>query len=73
MKTIKKIQTAQIDPVSGAVVDSMTGVSDKTTNAPSIRAVDEAKQNTILSGTTTPSDTLGEDGDVYIQYEDETE
>jgi D-arabinose 5-phosphate isomerase GutQ len=27
------------------------------------------KQNTILSGTSDPDSSLGEDGDIYIQYE----
>lgn len=38
---IKKIGTAQIPKIEGAVVDSFDSGSDETTNAPSIRAVKE--------------------------------
>lgn len=31
--------------------------------------IDNKKQNKVLSGTNNPSDSLGEDGDVYLQYE----
>ena len=40
MKYIKKISTAEIPPINGAVVDTFD-VTNKTTNAPSIRAIEE--------------------------------
>lgn len=47
MKTIKKI--SEVTPLNGEVVDSLSGSS--TTNAPSIRAVNEGLSSIIESGT----------------------
>ncbi len=31
--------------------------------------IDNKKQSKVLSGTSEPLDSLGEDGDIYLQYE----
>lgn len=50
MKQIKKVAVSKIDPADGAVVDSFSASVDKTTNAPSIRAVEELLENYTPSG-----------------------
>jgi len=50
MKYIKKVAVSQIKPADGSVVDSFTANVDKTTNAPSIRAVEELLENYTPSG-----------------------
>ena len=50
MKQIKKVAVSKIQPADGAVVDSFSASVDKTTNAPSIRAVEELLENYTPSG-----------------------
>lgn len=45
MKKIKKVAVSNIPAINGAVVDSFNAGVDKTTNAPSIRAVEEILEN----------------------------
>ena len=48
MKTIKKVAVTPIPEINGSVVDTFN-VEDKTTNAPSIRAVEEDLIKTITN------------------------
>lgn len=50
MKQIKKVAVSKIQPADGAVVDSFSASVDKTTNAPSIRAIEELLENYTPSG-----------------------
>ena len=70
MKTIKKVSITKLPVISGSIVDSFNAEVDKTTNAPSINAVEQKFGDipNILSGIDIPSDTIGKNGDKYIQY-----
>lgn len=39
MLTIKKVAISELEPTTGSIVDSFTGVTDEHTNAPSINAI----------------------------------
>lgn len=79
---IKKVQVVALDVNDGKIIDSFNTQDNHQTNAPSLNAVEnyvsnvqsgleddiETKQNLVLSGTSTPSSSLGEDGDIYLQY-----
>lgn len=72
MIAIKKIEVTPLDYNEGKIIDSFNTTDDKTKNAPSLRVVKEyVDENAIkvLSGTTEPTSDLGEDGDIYLQYE----
>lgn len=84
MLTIKKVQVVPLDENYGKIIDSFDTADDQTKNAPSARAtkdyiddyastLDTKIVNTInskiLSGTSNPSSSLGENGDVYFQYD----
>lgn len=72
MIAIKKIEVTPLDYNEGKIIDSFNTTDDKTKNAPSLRAVKEyvdENAGKVLSGTTEPTSDLGEDGDIYLQYE----
>ena len=72
MIAIKKIEVTPLDYNEGKIIDSFNTTDDKTKNEPSLRVVKEyVDENAIkvLSGTTEPTSDLGEDGDIYLQYE----
>lgn len=54
--------------VSSAGTLGATVEAALTAAATALSLLTSSKQNTVLSGTTTPSSALGVDGDVYIQY-----
>lgn len=75
MISIKKVAVTPLPDTEGAIIDSFNTTDDKHTNAPSINAVESKistesakKQNKVLSGTSAPSSSLGNDGDIYLQY-----
>ena len=49
MKYIKKMSSVPLDPINGSVVDTFN-VEDKTTNAPSIRAVEDKLNSDFIKG-----------------------
>ena len=58
MKKIKKVAVSNIPAINGAVVDSFNAGVDKTTNAPSIRAVEEILENYSPESSGSAIDTL---------------
>ena len=77
MITIKKVAVTPLPENEGKIIDSFDTTDDKRTNAPSARAtkdyidtsVNTIINSKILSGTADPSSSLGQDGDIYFQYE----
>lgn len=53
---------------AGYITNSVNNLTNYTTTTDMNTALGN-KQNTILSGTSDPDSSLGEDGDIYIQYE----
>lgn len=67
---IKKVEVQPLDINYGKIIDSFSTTDDKTKNAPSLNAVEQNFQKKVLTGTTEPSSSLGEDGDIYLQVEE---
>lgn len=72
MKTIKKVAITKLPVINGKIVDSLNAEVDETTNAPSINAIKQEFENrpNVLKGIDIPSNTIGNNGDIYIQYFD---
>lgn len=76
MKTIKKVKITTLPVVNGSIIDSFNAEIDKTTNAPSINAVEtklsefknEIDVPVILYGINVPLNSIGENGNIFIQY-----
>lgn len=75
MRTIKKIEVTPVVS-DGQIINSLNTTDDKTKNTYSMQVIENyvntqllTKQNVVLSGTSDPDSSLGEDGDIYIQYE----
>lgn len=70
MLAIKRVAVTPLPHNEGKIINSFDTNDDKTINAPSIQAVENYVQRKVLSGTSEPSSSLGEDGDIYLQYEE---
>lgn len=61
--------TSDLTNDSGFITNSVNNLTNYTTTTNLTTLLDD-KQNVVLSGTTAPTSSLGEDGDVYLQYEE---
>lgn len=64
MKCLKKVSTIQADPITGSIVDTFN-VQDKTTNAPSVHAVED-KLSGITSSISTLSSNAIQKGNIKV-------
>ena len=75
MKTIKKVAVTPLPENEAKVIDSENTSDNKRLNTYSMRIIDEkvsnlntSKQSKVLTGTTNPSSSLGNNGDIYLKY-----
>lgn len=68
MIAIKKVAATPLPQNEGKIVDSFNTTDDQTKIAPSARATKDYIDSRIISGTTPPSNNMGKDGDIYLQY-----